>query len=439
MRCEQTLLEIKAYADGELRGLQRWRVRRHLTHCPDCAAQLAGLQRLHSLLLAADVAPQALAAEPTRSSSQITRKGSTGMVLKLVCGAAVTAGLALALLTVPASHRNRSMAAEVRRAFAEVNTWHLRGWTLYNGKPIPWEIWGRRTPFFYREQVGKDAIIDNGRQRIGLFAPMPRRGDDRSPGVMLKTPSLPDQYNNHWSYEHMTEGWNGDWQPASQTATEATFNAWQRDGFSIGILGAEAHSENADVLTTVSKQTWLPTHYEVHFGALNNMKTISLLDADYNSPLPAQITALPTAPPKYRVYDATQPPPHLDNAVTVKGITVQATPLALDRNGLVLVRLRTWLGSKPMDNNEPVNCYATPDVFHSKDALLPANADDQGRAYTWLQWHQVDWGAHSPTDRLMLFAPADPLLQDAPLPSQLTLRLNCRADMDTRLNGATMQ
>ena len=47
-------------------------------------------------------------------------------------------------------------------AIQRVNTWHLRGWRLHEGQRVPWEIWGRRSPFYYREQVGEEVTVDDG-------------------------------------------------------------------------------------------------------------------------------------------------------------------------------------------------------------------------------------------------------------------------------------
>lgn len=41
---------LSALLDGELRGWQRWRVRRHLRACPECAADYQRLQQVRNLL-----------------------------------------------------------------------------------------------------------------------------------------------------------------------------------------------------------------------------------------------------------------------------------------------------------------------------------------------------------------------------------------------------
>lgn len=44
MRCNSILLG--AFADGELRGVRAWQLRRHLAHCPICQQELAELEAL---------------------------------------------------------------------------------------------------------------------------------------------------------------------------------------------------------------------------------------------------------------------------------------------------------------------------------------------------------------------------------------------------------
>ncbi len=48
--CERLADRIEAYHDGELAGLARWRVRRHLAACEHCTAALEGLSAIGDLL-----------------------------------------------------------------------------------------------------------------------------------------------------------------------------------------------------------------------------------------------------------------------------------------------------------------------------------------------------------------------------------------------------
>jgi hypothetical protein len=436
MRCNRTLFELKAYTDGELAAPVRWRVRRHLAHCPDCAAQYVDLQRVHTLLLTADVVPQPIPAAPTHFALPPIQKGSTHMMLRLLWGAAVTAGLALALLALPISHHNRSMAAEVRRALEEVNTWHLRGWKLQNGKPIPWEVWGRRTPFFYREQVGQDVVVDNGKQRVSLFAPLKSPGNrNATPGILLKTPSMPQSENVRWSYERISLLWRGDVKPWAQTDEGPIFKFEESGVF----YGGEFDS-GTDLLFTVDRNTWLPIRYEARLGKGDRNHTIATLTADYNTAIPVDLARLPASVPGYQVYDTTQSvsaPPH-DNAVTQQGITVQATPLLLDTQGNILLRVKVWMGNLLVDRSCPIGLNVSVDRWTDPDSRAirtPATTDDQRRPYVEVDWPDTQNGNPDSSSRLLLLAPAEPMDPDAAPPTALSLRMTVAVQMNSRLSG----
>ena len=55
MRCNPA--HLSAFVDSELRGVQAWRLRRHLAHCPTCQAELAELTALAGLVGAASPLP----------------------------------------------------------------------------------------------------------------------------------------------------------------------------------------------------------------------------------------------------------------------------------------------------------------------------------------------------------------------------------------------
>ena len=51
---------LGALADGELRGLSAWRMRRHLAHCPSCQKEMAELEALSAELKGVSPLPQPL-------------------------------------------------------------------------------------------------------------------------------------------------------------------------------------------------------------------------------------------------------------------------------------------------------------------------------------------------------------------------------------------
>jgi hypothetical protein len=356
------------------------------------------------------------------------------MIIRILGGAAVTTGLCAALLTLPALHHSSSsMASRVRQALEEVHTWHLRGWKLQNGKPIPWEVWGRRSPFLYREQVGPDLVLDDGRQRTSLFAPLTRLGWKPTPGIVLKTPSMTESENVRWSYQQMVTMWRTDLKPFAETPEGMVFNFPESGVFIGGDRGSMT-----DLLYTVDRSTCLPVHYEARLGRGDAKQTIAMLTADYNAPIPDRLIDPPSAPAGYQTYDTTQPaaPQRLENAVTVQGITVQAMPLLMDEQGNVLLRIKGWLGNRLIDRNNPaISLGIAADRWADADHHImrtPANTDDQGRPYTEVFWDGIQYGS---SERLMLLVPAEPLSPGSALPTKLMLHVTATMSMSSRLSG----
>lgn len=64
---------INALLDGELRGLRRWLVQRHVSHCPVCAAEFRRLHHVRDLLTANPPAP-AMSDSPEFFWSKVKRE-----------------------------------------------------------------------------------------------------------------------------------------------------------------------------------------------------------------------------------------------------------------------------------------------------------------------------------------------------------------------------
>src|SRR5205823_11620317 len=75
----------------------------------------------------------------------------------------------LAFLALGGGRGAPAIAARVKAAVQRATTWHLKGWRDNRGKRIPWEIWGRRRPFFFREESGEKVVVDDGRERLENF------------------------------------------------------------------------------------------------------------------------------------------------------------------------------------------------------------------------------------------------------------------------------
>lgn len=344
-------------------------------------------------------------------------------------------------------------AAEVRRALARVNTWHLTGWKLQNGKQVRWEVWGRRIPFFYREQIGQNVTLDNGKERIRLFA-APRWDGGKEPLIALKMPTRPIEHQaglavgagNHTQTSIISPdsfldaiGQRGS---AYDTVLREgnTLTLRRNDG---GIIGAnlEEHSR----LMTVDMRTKLPWTFTWHVDRSRNPNVpkdafvapaksydSGYLEAAYDVPLQETITDIPADATMVDMTVPTEGFVPTENAITVNGLTVQAKEVIRDQDGNLLLRFGAWLGQKRMDAETAetglgLNVRPSPVrqiVEHIGDRIkvtTPHTAmDERGNIY-------VEIGTpprihHSDRPELY-FAPLEPLPEGTPSPNSLSLSL----------------
>jgi hypothetical protein len=343
----------------------------------------------------------------------VTPRRRQMILLRIAGGLAATLALATGLLVYPRATRPVSAATSVRQALAKVTTWHLKGWKTQDGRRVDWEIWGRRTPFFYREQVGKDIVLDDGRQRLSIYGPSQER--NQLTGICIRHPSLQDGENVPWSYHMMVETWSHAGKPWMQAAQGPVYN--------FSDSGMEGYGINTDCLYYVDKDTSLPTRYEqrhYHAGHEDARQTTALLNAEYNVSLPQSVSAA-HPPAGYQFYDAMKTPAGLENADTKNGLTIQCEPLAMDHKGNILVRLNGWLGCNPFQYGKPgINFEASARRWRSDWSINPpVNYDDKGRAYVGIRADILKGSS-----LLMLFVPLEPLDNDAPLPGRLTATLH---------------
>ena len=183
MQCTEAREQLNRLCDGErLEGARVYfDVTRHCLACAECRAVWRLLKRqrrltryLPSLPLSPCLREKVTASlPPTEAPPALVtmcraRRGfrpSTAAIAAAVFVAAV-------LVAVTPWKGGKTGAAAVEAAVQSANTWHLVGWKLRGGQRIPWEIWGRRAPFFYREQIGDEetyVIGDSGPRRISVL------------------------------------------------------------------------------------------------------------------------------------------------------------------------------------------------------------------------------------------------------------------------------
>jgi len=332
MRCETTRAALLDFLNGELGVLPAWAVRRHLATCAACRAELAALRRFTETLRRADLALPEPAPAPRLHRTPRRRVLATAAAL-LVAGV---------LLLLPALYQHQAAqnpGAAIAAALGRVNTWHFSGWKLIDGKEVPWEVWGRRTPFLYYERVGEAVSWSDGKQFVRVFPPnaalnrphglVIKTAPDQTPGGggFLDDPAYQTLVNPHPARTSFGDGYTTLY---AQTPTEARF----RDQYSEGQI---SQGVNANKLYTISKRDWLPTAYQLHYDSKTFARDTEFLTVRYGSALPDAVLAPPAAD-SYSVVD-------LSSAVNrPDGFRVTASPVAIDKAGNLVIAARGWLG-----------------------------------------------------------------------------------------------
>jgi hypothetical protein len=329
--------------------------------------------------------------------------------------------LTFGLLALPRSNPSSvSFASEVRQALQNANTWHLKGWKWQFDRRVPWEVWGRRQPFFYREQVGSALIVDDGMKCKAFFA----AEEGHCPFVLI-TPSDPQAKSIRWSYQKMVAKWRSDLKPWKETAGEVIFDLPE------SAVPAPRDTKRApDAFFTINKQTRLPVRYEMRQTMFRQkQKQVSAqLSIEFDTPLPDSILVPPQAPAGALVYDLTLPQDkmtaHLPNVNTVSqnSITAQFMPLVMDADGHILMRLRGWLAGTPIGPKTPFFAWEYTKTNTGSDVIIEPSPtrDDRGRAYTGVNWDDLQQ-QNGDLNPIMAFAPVEPLPHGTPLPRTLTL------------------
>lgn len=444
MRCRIAHNLIARKYSQALTSEERERLAQHLQGCPECQKEARSLQSVTTQLRAAQ-SPMALSAGLTdrvmaavAATTPVSASSRRARHARLLAG--MTGVAAIGLFLLPTSRSPQTMsAAAVRHALTKVNTWHLKGWKLENSQRIPWEIWGRRKPFFYREQIGADLVVDNGSTRVSLFAPYIQEAYRRPQGVALRMPSTPDRDNVRWSYKRMTEEWDRqDWTRA-RSPRGPIFNYMWVQGTPSGPQIEHDH------LFAVDKRNGLPFQYEIQQGFFQRdtpRQTLAHLDMEYDVPLPEAVSELPSAPPGYQVMDVltpSNPPESQTPLLTQKGLTLQLTPLAVDIEGNVLVEARGWLGQTLLGAHSPIELSLS--LF--EQGRNGANAryvehmnayhDNRKRPYMETNWWTLNSAKADADSHLLLFTPITPLRPGDPPPAALTLALDARLTLPSRL------
>ncbi|MES2463482.1 MAG: hypothetical protein V4671_23155 [Armatimonadota bacterium] len=356
-------------------------------------------------------------------------------------------------------------AAEITSAIQAANTWHLQGWRLSGGKKVPWEVWGRRQPFFYREQIGNEIVLDDGEKRLHLLPPQRMHPT----GLLLVQASRPlrtDKSARQTAYDTTAflDGTSGEY--------VSDFTLKERKRGDTGPLILESRVTSSGYIeeqtrVTADPQALLPMRYEVirrvykgsgdHPPGLAPDKVVvkAALQAAYNVPVPVDLLrgaeALVTPPPGYRVVDFTAMPrtptgPQYGQA-RKGGITLVCETLARDEEGNLRLKYQVWLGDvitatyqNLLDTSISTR---TPPFNQPYEAQYPT--DNAGNTYLRLSPPDGDTGAAMNEYKLGYFVTAIPLAGNVgntvrpPATLTLPLRVQVQVMEDDPENGMRLR
>jgi len=321
-------------------------------------------------------------------------------------------------------------AAEVRAAILRTNTWHFVGWHLRDGHKVRWEVWGRRSPALYREQIGDEVYLDDGTRSTHVLPPDPKNG--RPHGVVLilpsrpqTTPALADSGTN------FLVGIGGDaagFSPRGPAGNDETFEARTE------YAGYPTDIKETTTLT-VNRSTHLPVRYVVrrvesqpkgkpgvgaglNYRALRKLReyTHAELVPSYDVPLPVAVAAV-RPPAGYVVTDANDAPPALGapagGVATQGGLTVRTEVVAQDAEGDLRLRFHAWVGRQPLSYRD------TGLYLDGLNHPGHYGTDDLGNAYLFIECPGPLGNDDGGVD--LWLVPLEPLAPKAPPPAALDL------------------
>lgn len=260
MLCRVAREQLHKIAGGDaLRGLGAYAALGvHVLRCAPCRQELRRLRRLNELsrtlpvpTLPSNMRAQVLAELPVPMSVPSARKGVTIMRLSLIGGTCLTLAFIAGFLLLP-RHRPALAGSDVRTALANARSWHLGGWKMEGDRRVAWEVWGQRSPFFYRERIGEQEVMDDGVNRYLVIPPYP----NQKTGMSLKTASTVDINNIGMKFPGLRDmtGVNQVWKRIGDETTYSIAEMWT----------ASDHPLRRNDLYTFEGDRPLPRVYSVH-------------------------------------------------------------------------------------------------------------------------------------------------------------------------------
>lgn len=378
----------------------------HLMACPRCRAYQQSLARQHRIARAlprpalppalrkhvlenlpastSPTSPQPILHYPLRHLlRRIYRTSRKWSPMKSV----VTSSLCVAVAAVvwfalPRFSTPPAFATEVESAIGRANTWHYVGWRTQGGKKSKWEIWGRRQPFFYREQVGDDILLDNGTKRLRLLPPALFQKQGYAVSLPSQRLPLADSGDSGTGREEtfiegIAGGYLNNLYERSRTKDEVILG---------GVLDTGITTDES--LLTVSTQTHLPVRYRLEESSIPMLpskqfadkhgpkQTAAELEMNYNVAIPEAVTTL-SIPTNYKYVDAHE------------GLLLHPRFLGRNAHGDLHIRIDFWLAGQRLGSGkgfpwfEPQVLLQCPPFTQARDARYPT--DDLGQRYQFSQ------------------------------------------------------
>jgi hypothetical protein len=197
--------------------------------------------------------------------------------------------------------------------------------------------------------------------------------------------------------------------------------------------GMQGPYAGADTYYTINRRTWLPVTYEYRQYRTDEKprkeSVAETLRAEYDVPLPVSVTTL-RLPPEVRLIDTltapTEPNIPTESVQRASGLTSQAEALAMDADGNIFVRVRTWLGNMKLgaEGTSTWHSVSTPIRYRTfGETQDTAFHTDDGRRYLEFRLPRQTLDMTSTGDTFLLLAPLEPRPEGALLPRLLTLNL----------------
>jgi hypothetical protein len=296
----------------------------------------------------------------------VASPASSRHLLRLGIAGVMVASALLVLVLFPRSVLPPSRAQDIEAAVRQANTWHFVGWRRNNkGQQQKWEVWGRRQPFFYREQLGGQILLDDGKRRMHLLPQDPENGRTRPVCLILPTQATPGKSAPR----------SGDISArflagiGSDKPLFSPQQAWGKDRIFTATQAWMGYPYVEEITTlTVDADTHLPLRYVVRrvesqpegkpgegldFSKRKPLRTYdkAVLLPTYDVPIPSEVAKMPTMQ-DYNIVDATVPFEGKvagDTAtLTRNGLTVRAEVVSQDGEGNLHLRFHSWLGNQPI-------------------------------------------------------------------------------------------